>query len=425
MSTLSLSSSNCKIGVSILDTPLSKKKNELIMLRLPNGESVSIKKESSFLLKIAHFFGLKKESGTHILINEDNQCYTDKKEIGKKIAPLIINQKGLEAYLGKQNQTAEKIDSIYKNFELNLFNLLLELKTSGQDQTVEYNNNNFQFTLRRDKKNRIEVLVEGGELGKGGFKTASTAYSATQNKERVGLRVHDKGEFQYNSIKKEHAIVQDLRSKGVPFILKTELAENRQTKEVSLIAELCDVGDLNTLIQSNYDGFDFNRFNIAIKTAEGLSKMHENGYVHCDIKPDNIFINREDNKMEPRIGDFGLASKIGASTEVVGGTRSYMAPECFNGGVFEYKASMDVFSFGNLLYDLFSGGKPCLFESSDGTFKQVNLYHHQQVQNRLKAAGQPLYDLIAQCVSRNPEDRPDMESVKKSLQQIHEKGNYI
>lgn len=51
--------------------------------------------------------------------------------------------------------------------------------------------------------------------------------------------------------------------------------------------------------------------NLAIKLVEILERLHEKGYIHCDIKPDNILIGNEDK--DPDLNrkiyliDFGLA----------------------------------------------------------------------------------------------------------------------
>ena len=56
----------------------------------------------------------------------------------------------------------------------------------------------------------------------------------------------------------------------------------------------------------------------------GLQSMHQLGFAHCDIKPDNILMSR---RMRPIIGDFGLVGTIKRLQGV--GTRTYSAPEVF------------------------------------------------------------------------------------------------
>jgi polo-like kinase 1 len=59
----------------------------------------------------------------------------------------------------------------------------------------------------------------------------------------------------------------------------------------------------------------------------GIQYMHDHYYVHRDLKLSNIFL---DSKMQIKLGDFGLASKIeigGEPRNTLCGTPNYIAPE--------------------------------------------------------------------------------------------------
>eukprot|EP00253_Pinus_taeda_P024522 PITA_24522 len=101
------------------------------------------------------------------------------------------------------------------------------------------------------------------------------------------------------------------------------------------------------------------RYEIIVGTARGLAYLHEESQIriiHRDIKASNILL---DNKLRPKITDFGLAKLLGedqshVSTRVAG-TLGYMAPEYALRGQLTEKA--DVFSFGVLLLEIVSGRK--------------------------------------------------------------------
>ena len=59
-----------------------------------------------------------------------------------------------------------------------------------------------------------------------------------------------------------------------------------------------------------------------IQAAQGLKAMHQLGYVHCDIKPNNIIRN---DKGEVKVIDFGQTAKIGTIKERIQGTPDYIA----------------------------------------------------------------------------------------------------
>ncbi len=90
--------------------------------------------------------------------------------------------------------------------------------------------------------------------------------------------------------------------------------------------------------------------------CRGLANAHEGGVLHRDIKPANILL-AEDGA--PKIGDFGLARRIGERTEdgeSIYGTPGYAAPEVIHAGVIDQRS--DIFSVGALLHRLLTGQEP-------------------------------------------------------------------
>jgi serine/threonine protein kinase/Tfp pilus assembly protein PilF len=100
------------------------------------------------------------------------------------------------------------------------------------------------------------------------------------------------------------------------------------------------------------------------KALEALHYAHEQGVLHRDLKPDNLFITKEGL---PKIGDFGLAkdrnfdkaSKLTRSG-VIMGTPAYMSPEQAEGRLEELTVRSDVYSMGICLYEVLAG--ICPFE---------------------------------------------------------------
>jgi serine/threonine protein kinase len=108
--------------------------------------------------------------------------------------------------------------------------------------------------------------------------------------------------------------------------------------------------------------------------AAGMTHLHERGWVHRDIKPDN-FLLRDDDVV--KLIDFNLArkpagalSKLFGGKTLVQGTHSYMAPEQIRGQQVDARA--DIYSFGCMLHEFFYG-KPPFTASSPNELLQRHL----------------------------------------------------
>ncbi|MHC4434596.1 MAG: serine/threonine-protein kinase, partial [Planctomycetota bacterium] len=84
--------------------------------------------------------------------------------------------------------------------------------------------------------------------------------------------------------------------------------------------------------------------------ASGLSAMHQHGVVHCDIKPNNILINKSG---AIKIIDLGQSCKIGTVKRRIQGTPDYIAPEQVKRKPLGPKT--DIFNLGATMYWALTG----------------------------------------------------------------------
>ncbi|MHA5048523.1 Stk1 family PASTA domain-containing Ser/Thr kinase [Streptomyces sp. SD15] len=135
-----------------------------------------------------------------------------------------------------------------------------------------------------------------------------------------------------------------------------------------------------------------------------LGAAHRAGFVHRDMKPENVLIG-DDGRV--KVADFGLVRAVDTVTNTTGavlGTVSYLAPEQIEHGTADTR--VDVYACGVVLYEMLTGDKP---HSGDSP-AQV-LYQHLHEDVPAPSAAVPglafaLDELVASATARNPEVRP-------------------
>jgi serine/threonine protein kinase len=125
------------------------------------------------------------------------------------------------------------------------------------------------------------------------------------------------------------------------------------------VMEFFPAGNLKLrIMHKKWDFIKEKGHDIFKQAATALAYMNASGWVHRDVKPDNIMVN---SAGEVRLIDFALAQRITRGKlfrkkGAVAGTRSYMSPEQIRGEPLDGRA--DIYSFGATMYETVSGRPP-------------------------------------------------------------------
>ncbi|MFQ3651705.1 MAG: serine/threonine-protein kinase, partial [Gemmataceae bacterium] len=149
---------------------------------------------------------------------------------------------------------------------------------------------------------------------------------------------------------------------------------------------------------------------LGARLAEALAHAHQSGVLHRDIKPANVLLNRYGR---PLLADFNVSHHCEESSDRIGGTLSYMAPEHLQAfarpGEVQVDHRADIYSLGVVLYQLFTGNLP---------FSPTKLKNQDSLESLIQArhAGAPplstyrpapasLERILARCLASDPDTR--------------------
>lgn len=182
------------------------------------------------------------------------------------------------------------------------------------------------------------------------------------------------------------------------------------------IYDVVSEGDIQYIIMEYVDGVTLKEYlkehklplnavlEIAVRLADALQHAHSRNIIHCDIKPQNILI---DKYLNPKITDFGIAKMISNQTTVytaaVMGSVHYISPEQAVGG--KITASSDVYSLGVVLFEMLTGQVPF----TGNTAVSVAMMHAEKpvpsLSDFMDEVPEGLQQIIDKALAKKAEDR--------------------
>jgi serine/threonine protein kinase len=155
---------------------------------------------------------------------------------------------------------------------------------------------------------------------------------------------------------------------------------------------------------------------ISRQTAEALAALHRAGYLHGDVKPDNIRLIDAGTAI---LIDLGFAHRPGENAGLrrqgyILGTVNYLAPELC-GGDAEADFRSDLFGLGVTLFEMLTGRLPY----PAGTIEQTMRRHHAEppldIRQHVSPLPASLAALVDRLLQRHPKDRPRATAVVQQM----------
>jgi len=261
---------------------------------------------------------------------------------------------------------------------------------------------------------RPDQVMYGHKLGEGGF---GTVYEGTVAGQPVALKQLTSSHARvHENFRKELDVMCKLRHPNIVLLLGAVI----QPDQLCLVMEICQGGSLTSLLK-------FRELNInevvwvGRQIAMAMNWLHSRSppILHLDLKPANILL-ADLHSLHVKVSDFGLARSTISDSKAIVGTRRFMAPEMMRKLPVTERA--DVYSFGVLLWQIFTRKKPFSRYKNLKTVQEKSEFS-DAVWNGYRppislSAPPLLANLINRCWATDSNSRPVFSQIIQWLDQV-------
>ena len=254
---------------------------------------------------------------------------------------------------------------------------------------------------------QIRKYYKGRLLGKGGF-AKCYEFSCAENKKIFAGKVIAKSSLVKSRAKQK--LISEIKihkSLHHPQIVAFE-HYFEDTENVYILLEICQNQTLNDLLKRRKRLTEIEVQCYIVQLIKALKYLHSHRVIHRDLKLGNLFLT---DKMELKVGDFGLATKLdfeGERKRTVCGTPNYIAPEILDGKT-GHSYEVDIWSLGVIIYTLIIGKPP--FETRDvkTTYKRIKMNAYSFPESAI--ISEAAKNLISQILVTDPSKRPSLDQI--------------
>ena len=254
---------------------------------------------------------------------------------------------------------------------------------------------------------QIRKYIKGRLLGKGGF-AKCYEFTNMETKQITAAKVIPKKSLVKSRAKQK--LISEIKihkSLHHPNIVNFE-HYFEDSENVYLLIEICQNQTLNDLLKRRKKLTELEVQCYTIQIIKALKYLHNHRIIHRDLKLGNLFINE---KMELKVGDFGLATKLefdGERKRTVCGTPNYIAPEILEGKT-GHSFEVDIWSLGVIIYTLIIGKPPFETNNVKETYKRIKNDNYSFPENAL--ISEPSKELIQSILVLDPNKRPNLDQI--------------
>ena len=278
---------------------------------------------------------------------------------------------------------------------------------TDKDKTAENQSIIEEKITKSNGEVQIKKYIKGRLLGKGGFAKCYEFITQETNHSSAAKIIPKKSLVKSRAKQKLISEIKIHKSLHHPNIVAFE-HYFEDAENVYLLIEICLNQTLNELLKRRKKLTELEVQCYAVQIIKALKYLHAHRVIHRDLKLGNLFIS---DKMEIKVGDFGLATKLefdGERKRTVCGTPNYIAPEILEGKT-GHSFEVDIWSLGVIMYTLIIGKPPFETNNVKETYKRIKSGNYSFPEHAI--ISEPAKDLIQSILVLDPHKRPKLEEI--------------
>ena len=254
-----------------------------------------------------------------------------------------------------------------------------------------------------------DTLGLGKKIGQGGF---SEIFESQWRGIPVAVKVIFDPNINEALLEEFNNEIEKLFILRHPYIIQLYgITDSEKNQKLAVITELAPKGSLFDYLHKNPKtknnlSLDFKN-KITKQLIHTMAYIHSRGYVHRDLKTQNILL---DKNLDMKLCDFGLTklkSELNSGSGQFAGTPCYMAPELFERKFYDDK--VDVFAFGTVVWEIYTQKIP-YFNCEALEIKQKVTKGEELICSSI--VPKQIVSLIEKCRKVKPSERPTFKEME-------------